>query len=253
MANTGNVSAGTGESNSGIGATAWTNPTNISVSDGSVATCSAGGSGSHYLVARNFGFSIPEGSVIYGVRVTIEAAEFSGGTEPLLAQLQDSSASLFGASKSTSNEGSISGTNDTSYTYGSTTDTWSATLTPSIINSANFGVRFWFVTPHDVRIDYVTMAIEHTIEAVPGLVQRIEPVRPIRMPLVGAYADSLVETLPLQLSADMWTGSAAQVFHRIKMPPTWYDAPTDPIPTIPVPVVSVQRTQIVKKIEAVGY
>jgi hypothetical protein len=252
MANTGNTFAGTGENTAGIGANAWTDTDNITADDAADATCTGAG-GSNYLVARNFGFSIPEGSVIYGILVRVEASEHSGGVEPLLAQLQDSSAALFGASKSTSNEGSISGTTKAVYTYGSTNDTWSATLTPTIVNSANFGVRFWFTTTHDVRIDYVTMAIEHAIMAVPGLVQRIEPVRPIRMPLVGDFAQSMAETLPLQLSADMWTGSAAQVFHRIKMPPTWYGMPNDPQPTIPVPVVSVQRTQIVKKIEAVGY
>ena len=83
------------------------------------------------------------------------------GPVTLLAQLQDDAAALAGSSKSTSNEGSISGTTKAVYTYGSTSDVWGATLTPAIVKNANFGVRLWFATSHDVRIDYVTIAVEY--------------------------------------------------------------------------------------------
>jgi hypothetical protein len=41
---TGNVLPGTGENNNGIGATAWTNPTNILTDNTTNATCTAGAS-----------------------------------------------------------------------------------------------------------------------------------------------------------------------------------------------------------------
>ena len=162
MPNTGNVFAGTGETVDRAGLTAWTTPENVTADDTNDATCNA--TGSDYLVARNFNFSgIPATATITGVLVRVEASEHSGGTEPLLAQLQDATAALTGASKSASNEGNISGTVKAVYTYGSTSDLWSATLSVATVQDADFGVRFWFTTAHDVRIDFVTMAIEYTM------------------------------------------------------------------------------------------
>lgn len=157
---TGNISPGTGENIDRSALTAWTDPTQIVSSNDAKASVNA--TGSDYLVARNFGFTIPTGATINGILVRVEAAENAGGTEPLLAQLQDASGALFGSSKSTSNEGSISGTTDAIYTYGSTSDVWGATLTEAIVEDVDFGVRVWFTTAHLVTIDHITMAVEYT-------------------------------------------------------------------------------------------
>jgi hypothetical protein len=170
VASTGNVFAGTGESVDRAGLTAWTNPGNVVSDNTTDATCNAAGAGSDYLIARNFDFSvIPATATILGVLVRVEASEHATGTEPLLAQLQDETATLAGSSKSTSNEGSISGTTKAVYTYGSTSDVWGATLTPAIVQDADFGVRLWFAAAHDIRIDFVTMAIEYQEAIVAGL------------------------------------------------------------------------------------
>lgn len=155
---TGNTFPGTGANNNGIGATAWTNPTNIVSDNATDASCNAGAS-SQYLVASNFGFNLPTGAVIQGITVRIEAAESSAGAENLNAQLQNASATLFGSSKSTS----ISGTGATVYTYGSSSDLWGATLTEAIVEDADFGVRFWFTTAHNMTVDYVTVAVEYSV------------------------------------------------------------------------------------------
>ncbi len=157
MPSTGNIFPGTGENNAGIGATAWTNPGNI-VSDNATDASINAGASSQYLVARNFGFNIPSEAAINGVTVRIEAAETGAGTESLNAQLQNDSAALVGSSKANT----ISGTGVAVYTYGSASDVWGATLTPTIVNNANFGVRFWFTTVHAMTVDYVTIAIEYT-------------------------------------------------------------------------------------------
>jgi hypothetical protein len=168
VANTGNIFPGTGENNAGIGATAWTNPGDVVSDNATDATCNAPAS-SQYLVARNFNFSgVPTNATITGILVRVEASEHTGGTEPLLARLQDASGALVGTGKSTSNEGSISGTTKAVYTYGSTSDTWAASPTGNMVHDADFGVRLWFTTVHDIRIDYVTMALEYTV-AVPGI------------------------------------------------------------------------------------
>jgi hypothetical protein len=163
MANTGNVFVGTGESvDKGLGESTWGTPGNIVSDNGSDATITSGSSGSDYLVGRNCGFSIPTGATINGVLVRVEASESAGGSEALLAQLQDATAALVGTNKTNTNEGNITGTAKAVYTFGSTSDVWGASLTPAIVNDPDFGVRLWFATSHTMQIDYVTIAIEYT-------------------------------------------------------------------------------------------
>jgi hypothetical protein len=164
---TGNVLAGTGENNAGIGATAWADPANVTADDAADSICAAAAS-SQYLVARNCGFAIPTDSSIWGITVRIEASEHSGGTESLNAQLQNDVGTLVGSAKANT----ISGTGKAVYTYGSASDVWGASLTPAIVNDADFGVRFWFTTAHDVRADFVTIAVEYgpaAIDPIGGL------------------------------------------------------------------------------------
>jgi hypothetical protein len=159
MATTGNVFPGTGSSVARSTATAWTTPTNIGSDNGSDATCSSGASGSAYLVASNFNFaSIPSDATILGFTVRVEASEHSAGTESLNAQLQGSTAALVGSSKATT----ISNTAKVVYTYGGAADMWGTSLTVAEIQDSDFGVRLWFTTTHDVRIDYVTVAVEYS-------------------------------------------------------------------------------------------
>lgn len=165
MANTGNTFPTSGTTVARGSGLDWTNPGNVVSDNTTDATCAAtDANGSDYLVAKTFGFSIPAGATIKGVLVRVEASEHTSGTEPLRAQLQNESGTLFGSEKTTSNEGSISGTTKAVYTYGSTSDLWGATLTPAIVNDPDFGVRFYFSTAHDIRIDYVTMAIQYTFD-----------------------------------------------------------------------------------------
>src|SRR5688572_21577793 len=162
MASTGNILPQTGESVDRAGLTAWTTPGNVVSDNATDATCNA--TGSDYLVARNFNLSaVPDGATITGILVRVEASEHSTSTEPLLAQLQNEAGTLVGSAKSTSNEGSISGTAKAVYTYGSTSDLWGATLTPAIVKDPDFGVRLWFTTAHDIRIDFVTLAVEYAV------------------------------------------------------------------------------------------
>jgi hypothetical protein len=163
MPSTGNVFPGTGENNAGIGATAWTNPTNVLSDNAADATCNAGAS-SQYLVARNFGLAIPAGSTISGITIRVEASEHSPGNEVLRAQLQDHTGALIGTSKTVT----LSGTTKLVYTFGGAADSWGATLTDAIVNDADFGVRLWFTTSHDVRIDFVTLAVEYALVTAGG-------------------------------------------------------------------------------------
>src|SRR5688572_13010846 len=157
MASTGNVFAGTGENVDRAGLTAWTNPGNVVSDNAADATCN--GTGSDYLVARNFSLNIPADAVVAGITVRVEASEHSTSTEALNAQIQNDAGALVGSSK----PATINGTGKAVYTYGGAADTWGATLTPAIVNDPDFGVRLWFTTAHDVRVDYVTLAVEYGV------------------------------------------------------------------------------------------
>ncbi len=163
MATTGNIFPGVGENVDRAGLTAWASPGNIVSDNATDATCN--GTGSDYLVARTFGFSaVPANAVISGITVRLEASEHSTGTESLNAQIQNASAALVGSSKANT----VSGTAKAVYTYGGTTDVWGASPTGNMVHDADFGVRGWFTTAHDVRVDFVTMALEYTVPG-PGI------------------------------------------------------------------------------------
>lgn len=175
MASTGDVFAGTGENLDRSGATDWVTPGNIVSDNTTDATNNAGASGSDYLVARNFNFSgIPLGATITGVTVKFEASEHSTGSETVSCQLQNDVGALIGTAKTTS----VNGTAKAVYTLGGIADIWGTTggtLTRAMVQDVDFGVRIWFVTAQDVRIDYVTMAIEYTV---PGQNKRLVDATP---------------------------------------------------------------------------
>jgi hypothetical protein len=104
---------------------------------------------------------VPVGATIEGITVRLEASEHSPGNESVNAQLQDHTGALIGSGKATT----VSGTAKAVYTYGAVTDLWAATLTVAIVNSATFGVRFWYTTSHNVAVDFVTMAVEYSLAA----------------------------------------------------------------------------------------
>ena len=134
----------------------WTNPTNITADDGSVASLNTNPQ-SHYLIASSFGFSIPSGATINSVTVKVEASLTNVVNKDLNAQLQDNGGSLTGSSKVVTLGAS---TGLTVYTY--TIDNWGATLTPAIVNDPDFGVRFWFTVQAISTVDYVTISVQYS-------------------------------------------------------------------------------------------
>lgn len=158
MATTGAKIAGTGTSVARGSNTAWTNPGNITANDNTTASCSSGSTGTAYLRASNFGFSIPTGSVINGVTVVVEMAESSAGTEAVTLQLVDDTATAFG----TTDGFTANGATLTLYTTGSSTSKWGATLTPAILNDTDFGVYLWYTTAHNTTVDYISIDVDYT-------------------------------------------------------------------------------------------
>jgi hypothetical protein len=167
MPNSGNLFPATAEDIArGSAAGTWGTPTNAISDNGVDTTCTASGggasAGSRYLVCRNFGLALAAGDTVSGITIRVEASEHSTGNETLNAQLQNDSGVLIGTSKALT----LSGTGKAIYTYGGIADLWGATLNPGIVNHVNFGVRLWFTTAHEVRIDFATVAVEYVLAPV---------------------------------------------------------------------------------------
>ena len=69
MSSQGPLSPATTVDDATVGTVAWTNPNNAQVSDGIFAVfVPSGAKRSHYLLATNFGFSIPTGQTLPSCR-----------------------------------------------------------------------------------------------------------------------------------------------------------------------------------------
>lgn len=139
MASAGPLFAGTAANFNDGGNTAWTNPTNVQGDTTGTFASAAPASNGHItqqLRATNFGFDVPTEATIDGVVVEYERDgsnnnRFADHTVQLLA-----GGSLVGENR---NPGQ-SWNNKVFQTVGAEDDLWGATLTPSIINAATFGV-----------------------------------------------------------------------------------------------------------------
>lgn len=162
-ANSGAKLPSSGATSGGTG-TAWSNPTRAYDDNNSFASSSMS-STSEFLYLKGFNFSIPSNAIIDGVILNIDRyASVSN-------RVQDHSISLL-------NNTSALGTNKNSTvfwptsqavaSYGSSTDLWgntTTTLTPTIINNANFGVRIRAKTSSSATayIDYASITVHYHI------------------------------------------------------------------------------------------
>lgn len=146
MASSGPNTSNSISSDSAVGTITWTNTSNARYID-DLYSVGSNGTGSqttsYYLKCLDFGFSIPDGAVIDGVeaRVWLRGTNV-GGAYPADFPKDNIVSLVVG--------GVVSGTNlaDTTAwtlarvtkTYGGNSNLWGNTLTPSDINSSDFGV-----------------------------------------------------------------------------------------------------------------
>lgn len=127
-----------------IGTLAWNNPDAVIIEDNINASASLSGAAiTHYLKAQNFGFNIPRGATILGIRVDI-FRNASGNTA--------SNAVIDNQVRLIKGDGTIGATNkassarwsavaQTDAQYGGISDLWDETdWSPENINSSDFGV-----------------------------------------------------------------------------------------------------------------
>lgn len=146
----------------------WTNTGNITADDNVEAQITAAtydsGDVSYALYARNFGFTIPAGATIDGVTVTIERRRFAGAAVDNDVRLTTGiiSGDRIGTSKAS---GTAWPSTSSNAAYGGSSDVWGATLTPTIVNDAFFGVAISVqatAANTDIGIDKILMTVFYT-------------------------------------------------------------------------------------------
>lgn len=147
----------------------WLNPTNATgAPNGTMASITDAtydsGDQSFVLKAYNYGFSLPAGATIVGVRVKVKAArEMAGAGAIGLVQLLNTSRAKVGDNKAAT-EVAITATG-AEYTFGGPTDLWGNALTEAWVEDADFGVAlgFWARAANtDVEFDAVSIEVFYT-------------------------------------------------------------------------------------------
>src|SRR3989344_5133946 len=140
--------AGTGANDATVGTQAWGTPDEITVTgggdDGVYADTGvmAKSEVSEYLKATNFGFAIPDGSTILGIKVEIDRKEgntqAAGGVKDSEVKIVKADATIGVTNKADTTN--FWPTTEAVATYGSVSDLWGESWTSANINDADFGV-----------------------------------------------------------------------------------------------------------------
>jgi hypothetical protein len=150
----------------------WTNYNNILAADSQWADVTMPGSGfcfqtacfyTRYLMAQNFGFSIPAGAMIDGIVAEAICRSAFGEVADTIVRLISSN--------------QLTGNNNSSMTvwlpaaatitYGSSTDVWGATLTPDSVNHPQFGIGIMACngsgSSDTAYVDHVQMTVYYSL------------------------------------------------------------------------------------------
>jgi hypothetical protein len=171
------MTAVTGTVSSTTGSSGWTNPNNIFTSNNVYAvsaSCSTNVT-TGYIFALGNGFSIPTGATVDGLEISIEAKNGVAGAGFRVRNnssdifLRNGGADISPASPSGVSNASWFGTTDTTIVMGSATASWSASLTPTIVNDASFGVRLRAInlnaSAQTFSIDRILITVYYTDSA----------------------------------------------------------------------------------------
>lgn len=148
----------------------WSGAGNILTSNDSRATVTLSvGEESDWLVASNFGFSIPAGATITDILPKIEAQSTLTNSLGLRGVLFKTALGTDPTSEygPTSSAGIFQGGDNIVYpTAWINADLWGTTWTPAEINASTFGVAFYitaYFAGGDCLVDHVTMTVDYTL------------------------------------------------------------------------------------------
>lgn len=150
---------------------AWTNPANADFENGFYATVDLGTTNnvndtSKIMATTGYGFSVPGGAVIKGIKVRVlEKAVFSGGVPS--DTLYTAVYPIKGGAIDNFHPKTVylnHGTTPTWYEFGGPTDMWLNTWTPADINASNFGFGIWGLNWADAKpLTYYVDAVKVTV------------------------------------------------------------------------------------------
>ena len=145
-----------------VGTIAISNPSSAQLSDNSYCTSVLLlGQITNYLKATTFGFTIPLDATVNGIVVEVEKST------TLSTSITDNSVKIVKGGSITGTElasASQWATADAYATYGTATELWGTTWTPTDINSGNFGIVISGVAAvaATAQIDHVRISIYYT-------------------------------------------------------------------------------------------
>lgn len=144
-----------------FGTVPWTTPGNATASDDATAQAAPGGGDTNYLHSDNFGFNVPGPAVIKGIEVTIERHSLTGTITD--SRLRIVKGGVIGATE----RGDLINTwptTDAVATYGSSSDLWGETWSPTDINASNFGVALSVTDSADLAlVDHIAIKVYYEL------------------------------------------------------------------------------------------
>jgi len=159
-----------------VGNMSWNNTTDAKSSnnDRSFSTALVLGDITNYLVATDFGFSIPSYAIVCGIEAEIEKRATG-----LLESVNDHSVMIVNGEEVVGTEHAVGGiwpSSDTYYTYGSPSDTWGVTWTAAEINSPGFGVAisanlFGITVLPSSQVDHIRITVYYDLSLPVDLIE----------------------------------------------------------------------------------
>ncbi len=144
--------------------------TDTNSGSGTSTSCTSTGKDRHRFY--DYGFAIPDGSVIAGIEVRLDArADSTSGAPKMCVQLSWDGGTTWTAAKATP----TLGTSLATVTLGGATDTWGRTWSPANLSNANFRVRVINVassTSRDFFLEWVAVRA-HSTASVPAAVSAV--------------------------------------------------------------------------------
>ena len=150
----------------GVGTVAWESPNNAKISDDLETSVrldtDTPSLTSNALVCNSYGFNIPAGATINGIKVATKRRRSNSSNQGAFAQ--DAVVVLLKGSAAPANRASTTPYtgNDTVEDHGGPTDLWGSTWTPAQINAANFGVAFAAKGNVSVAVDVISITVYYT-------------------------------------------------------------------------------------------
>lgn len=158
-----------GANDASAGNSAWSSTGNIFSNDSSFASTAsiAEGNTSKYLVASDFGFSIPSNATISGIEVLIDRKALNASRiKDYEILLIDTGGVQYGNNKADTGTYWPTTAAGESVTYGASNDVWGASIDYADVNASTFGVAIRAAASSGASVayvDYVKVTIHYQI------------------------------------------------------------------------------------------